>query len=126
MAAAIAAIPLEIDRIRSTFEAGLAQFTGTSRLDAARYLPAGGRALAWDGRGRLVGWSLQAVDGPVTLIVRDGRDEHGEPVAVVDLADAQTATVWLGPGGVSCPNGLYLDRTGAGTLAGAVWLGAVD
>lgn len=124
--AALIGIQLELERIRSEVEAGLAQFQGTSRIDGARYLPAGGRELAWAGAARLVGWSVRAVGNPVVVALRNGRDDQADVVAVIDLPAGGTQTVWFGPGGVSCPEGLFIDRSGTGILEGAVWIGAVD
>jgi hypothetical protein len=124
--AAIQSIPLELERVRSQFEASLAHFHNGVRLDAARYLPADGRTLAHAGQGRLVGWSVQAVGGSVTLVLRDGRDETADALAVVSLSTGESQTQWFGPGGISVTEALFLDRTGAGTLVGSVLLGAVD
>ena len=124
--AALLALPMRLEELHSSLQAGLAQFAGTQRIDAARYLPAGGRALATNGRARLVGWSVRARGGPVSVVLRDGVDAGGEVVAVIDVPADQSQTVPLPGAGVACPNGLFIERTGAGTLEGAVWLGAVD
>jgi hypothetical protein len=124
LAAALLAIPMELERVRTSLEAGLAESHAGTRLEGARYLPVD-RKLAWGGKGRLVGWSVRTVDAPVTVILRNGRDEGSEPIAVIDLGPDQAQTIWLGPTGVFFGEALYLDRTG-GDLQGAVWIGAVD
>jgi hypothetical protein len=123
--AALLAIPMELQRITSELQAGMAEFHNGTRLTAARYVDVG-RRLAWGGAGRLVGWSVRAEGGAVTLTLRNGRDDSGEIMAVVQLDAANPATVWLGPGGVAFGEALYLDVTGPGQLVGAVWIGAVD
>lgn len=124
--AALLAIPMELERIRSELQAGLAESHNGRPIAGARYLPAGGRGKAWGGSGRLVGWSVRAVGGPVVLVLRDGSQDGAEALAVLSLADGQAETMWLGSTGVSFGEALVLDRSGAGRLDGAVWIGAVD
>ncbi len=130
---AIAAIPLALEQVRSELSAGLGEYHNGLRLQGARAVTvgAGGRDLASAGSGRLVGWSLRATGGEVVVTLRDGRDDSGDPLAVLELDGAALgpaccSTQWIGPGGVSFVEGLYLDAAGAGTLTGSVWLGAVD
>jgi hypothetical protein len=123
--AALLAIPMELQRITHELQAGLAEFHNGTRLTAARYVPTT-RALAWGGSGRLVGWSVRATGGPVTVLLRDGRDSSGDVLAVIDLVDGEHETVSIGAGGIAFPEALFLDRSGAGVLDGAVWIGAVD
>lgn len=123
--AAILALPMELQRITSELRAGLAEFHNGTRITGARYVGVT-RRLAWGGSGRLVGWSVQAVDGPVRCVLHDGRDASGDVLAIVDLVDTESDCQWFGPGGVAFGEALYLDVTGAGTLTGSVWLGAVD
>ena len=132
---AIAAIPLTLDRMTSELSVGLGEFHNGVRLKGARNVVVGaaGRTLAYAGTGRLVGWSLQADGGAVEVRVRDGRDAGGDVLAVLRLADdtgelPTNDTQWLGPGGVSFTEGLYVevDPDSDGTLVGSVWLGAVD
>ena len=82
--------------------------------------------LVWAGPGRLVGWSLTATTNDVTVTLRDSRDTTGDPIATIVVKAGSDAQQWAGPGGVSFGEGLYADVSGAGTLTGAVWLGAVD
>lgn len=129
--AAIAALPLAFEQMSAELATGLQSFHNGVPLQAARYVPvgaAGGRSLACAAAGRLVGWSLRATGGPVTVVLRDSRTEAGDAIAYVELADNDSETVWLGPGGVSFVEGLYVQTVsaGAGVIQGAVWLGAVD
>lgn len=128
VAEAIGRIPLELDRVRSELSTGLAQFHNSQRLTGARYVPvgAGGRTLASAGAGRLVGWSVRAIGGAVSVTLRDARADDGEVLAVLELAAGASQTDWFGPGGISFVEGLRVTATGAGALEGAVWLGAVD
>ena len=126
VAAALLAVPMELQRITSELRAGLTEYHNGQRITGDRYIPAGGRAMAWGGAGRLTGWSVQAVGGPVKVLLRDGRTADGEVLAVIDLVEEESDTQSLSRGGVAFPEGLYLDRSGAGTLLGAVWIGAVD
>lgn len=121
IAASLAAQTLELQRISAELQSGLREFTGTSPLTGARVLAP--RALAWAGAGRLVGWSLRSVGTVAQVTLRDGRDSSGDVVAVIDLAGSET--IWLGPGGVTLTEGLYVE-TVSGAVTGALWLGAVD
>ncbi|WP_154793305.1 hypothetical protein [Occultella kanbiaonis] len=128
IAATLAAIPLELERVKSELATGLQAFAGNTALQGARVLPVGptGRPLAWAGPGRLVGWSVRAGEAAAALTLRDSRQAgEGDVVAVLDVPAGESATVWLGPGGVSITEGLYVETAGDVT-AGAVWLGAVD
>lgn len=118
-----------LERDRDLIAASLAETQNAVRLRGARALPApgaGGRPLLWSGSGRLVGWSLTATGGPVTVTLTDSRDGAGDPIASIAIADGGDSTVWAGPGGVSFGEGLFATVTGAGTLGGAFWIGAVD
>lgn len=123
--AALLSLPLELQRMSAELQAGLAQSHAGNRLTGARPVDVT-RRLAWGGPGRLVGWSIRADVGAVTLTLRNGRDSTGEVLGTVELATDQSHTVWMGPGGVDFGEALFLDVTGAGTLVGAVYLGAVD
>jgi hypothetical protein len=113
-----------VEGMRSDLEAGLTQFQGALRIDAARYVDVASRnGQLSNGRTRLVGWSVRAV-GATSVNLRNG-DALGDVVAVVELGDGQAQTVTLNGPGVSCPAGLYVELL-AGQLVGAVHLGAVD
>ncbi|MDO8107151.1 hypothetical protein Q6348_08070 [Isoptericola sp. b441] len=118
------------DRYAAQLASGLRSFEGAIALRAARNVPvgAGGRTLAQNGQGRLVGWSLRATGGPVTVAIRDSTQaDNGDYLAFVELAAETSETVALGDG-VSFVNGLYIvaSSTGAGVLQGSVWVGAVS
>lgn len=121
---------LELERVRTELATGLQEFHQGTRLQGARYVGvgAGGRTMAWGGQGRLVGWSLRATGGSVTVVLRDSRTDSGDILAMVELAAEASETIWLGPGGVSFVEGLYVEALSddGGVLQGAVWLGAVD
>lgn len=123
---ALAHIVTAVTQQTAKLEAGLAEFQNGNRLTGARPIPAGYRAMANNGPGRLVGWSVFADGGTVELHIRDGRDADADPIASLNLADGESSTVWMGPGGVSFGEALFLDRSGTGTLAGSIYLGAVD
>lgn len=128
MLEALTQLQTTLERDRAAIQAALAETTNANRLRGARPVPAGaaGRPLLWAGPGRLVGWSLTATGGAVEVTLRDSRDTTGDPVATIAIAAGGHAALWAGPGGVSFGEGLFADVTGAGTLAGAIWLGAVD
>ena len=131
LAAAISAIPLELSRIKSELREGLTEYHNGIALQGARYVKVGsggGRSLACAGSGRLVGWSLRAITGAVTVTFADSRDNSGDIFATIELAAGASDTRWFGPGGVSFGDGLYVQvsTTTSGVIQGAVWLGAVD
>ena len=117
-----------LEQDRAVLQAALTLTQNATRLRGARPVPAGddGRPLLWAGPGRLVGWSLTATGGAAPVVLRDSRDAGGDPVASITLAAGESTALWAGPGGVSFGEGLFADITAAGTLTGAVWLGAVD
>jgi hypothetical protein len=118
---------LQLTQRTTELAAGMQQFHASNRLTGARAIAAGDRTLAWTGSCRLVGWSVMATGGPVTLLIRDSRyPGDGDVLAVVDLADGDTESRWMGPGGVTVGEALTLERAGAGRLVGSVYLGAVD
>jgi hypothetical protein len=125
--AAQVAMYMRLEQLLNELSAGLSESHNARPVDAARYLPAGGRKLAWGAPGRLVGWSVHAVDGPVTVYLRDGRDESSEEFAIVDLVEGETNAQWFGPGGVAFTEALYAHQAaGGGRLVGSWWIGAVD
>ena len=128
LAQVVAQIPIELERVRTELATGLQQFQNGTRLQGARYVPvgSGGRNLAWAGQGRLVGWSLRATGGAVSVDLHDSRDDSGDTIVTIDLATGTSQTIWLGPGGVSLVEGLRVVPSGAGVLTGSVFIGAVD
>jgi hypothetical protein len=127
--AALLSLPMELERMGAKLASGLSEFHNGNRLTAARYVDVS-RRLVSTGSGRLVGWSLRnshATD-VATVNIRNSRDASGDIVATLALSGGEDSSIWLGPGGVDFGEALYLDVTGpgAGSLVGAVWLGAVD
>lgn len=126
----LAEVLLEVQQHSAAIAAGLAQYQNGMRLNGARPMDASRHPRLWGGEGRLVGWSLYAKGGPVELLIRDSRVAGaGDPLAGINLAtDGASSVHWLGPGGVSFGEGVYLEvQSGNFTaLRGSVWLGAVD
>ncbi|WP_189059583.1 hypothetical protein [Longimycelium tulufanense] len=72
----------------------------------------------------LRGWSIResaTLALAATVIIRDGTDDTGMIVAVIELAADSHDTVWLGEG-IQCATGVFVDRT-AGETEGSIWLG---
>jgi hypothetical protein len=118
------------DRYAAQLASGLRSFEGAIALQASRNVPVGvgGRILAQAGQGRLVGWSLRATGGAVTVAIRDSREgDAGDILAFVELAAETSETVHLG-GGISFVNGLVVVATtvDGGQLQGSLWVGAVS
>jgi hypothetical protein len=125
----IAEALLEVQKHTADVAAGLAQWNNGQRLTGARPIDASRHPRLWGGSGRLVGWSVYAKGGPVELLIRDSRvSGAGDPLAGINLVDGGNSVHWLGPGGVSFGEGLYLEvQSGSLTaLKGTIWLGAVD
>lgn len=117
----------EVQLRSAEIAAGLAQWQNGNRLTAARPLQVNGHPRLWGGSGRLVGWSVYAKGGPVEVLIRDSRvTGAGDVLGGFNLVDGEGDKLWLGPGGVSFGEGIFLEKTGAGALQGALWLGAVD
>jgi hypothetical protein len=116
---------LEVEKQTAAVALGLAQWQNGARLTGARPLQvAGPSQRLWGGSGRLVGWSLFAANGPVTVLIRDSRVAgDGDVLAAFALADGEDAQQWMGPTGVSFGEGLFVEKTGAGALVGSVWTG---
>jgi len=124
---AVARVALELERTRDALAVGLQAFHNGQRLQGARATDVGpGGRRGTTGSGRLVGWSLRAVGGALAVTLRDSRDDSGEVLATINLAADATHTVWLGPGGISFSEGVRIVQSGAGTLEGAIYTGAVD
>ena len=131
LVAAIAELPLAFERMGAELRVGLQAFHNGVPLQGARCVQVGATGsttLAWAGPGRLVGWSLRAVGGPVSVVIRDSRTSSGDILAVIELTENQAETRWLGASGVSFVEGVYVQAVapGAGVIQGAVYLGAVD
>jgi hypothetical protein len=69
---------------------------------------------------RLMGWSAgESAGSPAvaTAVIRDGTSTSGTPVAIINLAASGGQAVWLGPQGIVCSGGIFLDRvTGTSTF----------
>lgn len=120
---------LEVEKHTAQVAAGLTQFNNGVRLTGARPLPVNSHGRLWGGSGRLVGWSVYAKGGPVEVLVRDSRvGGAGDPLGGFNLVDGGSSSSWMGPGGVSFGEGIFLDvQSGALTaLRGTLWIGAVD
>lgn len=129
--AAMLAVPMELAKISTDMQRGLAEFANGQRIDAARSVGVA-RRLAWGGSGRLVGWSLLNTGaGAVRLTFHDGRGPDGDLLGVVVLAAGQAVTTATPGSGLHFGEALWLQVTLSGgavdaDLIGAVWLGAVD
>jgi hypothetical protein len=67
----------------------------------------------------LLGVSVSGGASAPKLNLHDG-DENTDPlVASITVGANGSGTVWLGPGGVACPNGIYVDVV-TGNATGAV------
>lgn len=66
----------------------------------------------------LMGWSVKEDSAAVaTLVLRHGTSTSDPIIAVINLAASASETRWLGPNGVNCPNGIFVDRlTGTTTV----------
>lgn len=95
-------------------------------LPGARVVPFTSSASISRSPGRLVGFALRNTDSgnPATVYLRDGNDADGALIVPVQLAAGEsTGDAWAIA--VSFVDGLYVD-VNAGTVEGAVYLGAVD
>jgi hypothetical protein len=117
----------EAEKTRLTLEAGFSSSLRGTRLSGALPRPVQPNASAYTAGGRLVGWSIRATGGEVVLNLYDGpAADPARFVAAVDLPTGGSQSQWMGPGGISFVEGLYVESTGAGTPIGALWIGAVD
>lgn len=67
---------------------------------------------------RLMGVSVgESAGAPAvaTVLIRRG-SSTGPEVARFELAANASETVWFGPGGIYCPDGIYIDRTAGETV----------
>lgn len=127
LAQQLATIVEKVQLDHEKIAAALVQTNNGNRLRAARPLPAGigGRPLLWAGAGRLVGWALTAT-AATTITLRDSRDTTGDAIASIAIPAGGSAQLWMGPGGVSFGEGLFVDANPATSFTGSIWLGAVD
>jgi hypothetical protein len=120
------AISLEALRTREAVATAFAQTQRGLVVQGALARSVVGGAVNINGGGRLVGWSLLATGGPVRIVLHDGRAPDADVIAVIDLADSENQSQWMGPGGVSFTEALYVETSGTGALTGALHIGAVD
>lgn len=121
-----AAVVVQGEQTRAELVSGLAETKRGLRIDGAASKPFRANNVNYHTGRRLVGWSLRAAGGAVVVTFRDGLTADAEPIGAVCLADGQSETVTAMPAGVTFVDALYAEVTGAGTVVGAVWLGAVD
>lgn len=129
IAVALAAIPLELERVRAELTAGLLLTKDAVTLQGAeaRALVDGGgngRRVATTS-GRLVGFNLHETSGTTRAEVRLLDGEDGEALALISLEPGESARDWYGPGGVSFIYGLYAQIV-TGAIEGIAYIGAVD
>lgn len=125
----------EIDYVRwgAELQAALSQSLAGVYLRGARAVQvgtaAGATARVTTAAGRLVGWSLKNdhASDDATVNLYDGTDNTGALVATVALDAGASETKHLGAG-VGVVYGLYVEitGTGAGSVRGAVYLGATE
>lgn len=119
-----AAVALEGDKTRAGIADAFADTIKGQRIKGARPRPISLNAANATSGGQLVGWSVRAVGGPLTLTFRDG-DAGGDVIAAPStLADGQTTTHPLTAAGISFVQNLYVEATGTGAAVGALWFAA--
>lgn len=119
-------VSLQGERTRLAFASGMAETLKGLRIKGARPRPIIPNAVNQASGGRLVGWSVRASGGDVTLTFRDGADVSGDPIGTAAITNGTSSTHPLMPAGISFVSSLFVEVTGAGTPVGAVWIGAVD
>lgn len=122
----VATVALESERTRLAFAAGLSEFVRGQRVTGAIRRDLRGRGKLYTVAGALVGWSVRAVGGAVTIDLYDGHDNTGDLLASISLAAGASDAQTMMPAGVTFADGIFADVQGAGTVLGAVWIGAVD
>lgn len=75
----------------------------------------------WTGSAIVLGWSVDNTAGVVGgLVLLDGNDVNGQPLARVRLAAGTSDAKWFGPQGVQTRSGLF--QTSDAGVAGAVYV----
>jgi len=59
--------------------------------------------------------------GALQVHLHDGTSTSGDHVAALAVAANGSATVWYGPNGIHCPNGIYCDVV-TGTASGSAFI----
>lgn len=78
--------------------------------------------------GRLIGFSFRETTDTARAVVvlRAGQDNTGDEIAGITLAAGESDREWFGEAGLNIgPEGLYIDVL-SGSVAGAIYFGAVD
>jgi hypothetical protein len=123
----------QVDYVRwlAQLQTDLAASLGGVTLRGALPIPIGSApgssARPLSSPGRIVGWSLHETGGTTPAIFRiwDGREAGTKPLAYLSVAAGVANTVWLGAGGISVTDALFIE-TVSGTAEGVLYLGAVD
>jgi hypothetical protein len=122
-----ATVALEGEHTRAALAAGLQATIGGLRVTGARYRTVPQQStLLNNGPGRLAGWSVYANGAAVRYVFHDGHDASADVIAVVDLANLEQETQWLGGAGVTFVESLFVEVIGTGPGLGAVYLAATD
>lgn len=60
---------------------------------------------------RLLGYGVKEnAAAAASLIIRHGTSTAGTPLVPMSFGANESVRDWFGPGGIACPNGLFLDR----------------
>jgi hypothetical protein len=119
-----AMLALEGDKIRAEWSAGLAETARGLRVSGSLPRNIVPNQSTYNGSHRLMGWSVRAVAGAVTLTFHDGHDASGDVIGTVVLSgDGANDTKPLGTG-VNFSEGLFTEVTAAAgaSVAGCVWV----
>lgn len=121
-----ATVALENQMTRAELAQAFAETQRGQRVDGARPRPIVPNAVNYSSGRRLAGWSVRANGGDVTLTLYDGNDTSGDVIGTTVLTAGESQTVTLPAAGVSFVSALYVEKTGAGTAVGALWITAVE
>lgn len=117
---------------RARVEASTAETLRGVRLDGALSRPIRLNAEVFSNAGRLVGWSLRAVNSDATVTFHDGHSTDADPIAtvIVKSAGGPLDTVPLPGAGIAFVDALFAEVTFATpgptvALIGAAWIGDV-
>jgi len=117
----------EAEKTRIALSSAFAESLRGQRITGALPRPITPNAINYSARGRLVGWSLRVDTAAATVNLYDGpAADASRYLGTVELAAGTSSAQWLGPGGVSITDGVFVEVIGTGTVTGALWIGAVD
>lgn len=119
-------VALEAALTRSELGVTFAQTLRGARLDGALPRPIRANNVNYGAGGRLVGWSLRAVGGDVTLTLHDGQNADADPIATVVIPAGTSSNIGAPGSGVGFVDALYAEVVTTGSVTGALWIGAVD